>query len=119
MQKNTSFPVILAMGFGLGAPLIHQYLIHEFLTLGLWTGVLYFVGAGILGLGWPYKSWQWGLWITLPILVLALITVAFVGGFDDFARKDLPKLLLILVCACAGGILFPLVKNLFVKKPTR
>ena len=112
MQKNTRFPVILAMGFGLGAPLI-----PGFLALGLWTCVLYFVGAGILGLIWPYKSWQWGLWMTVPILVLAFLTVAFFGGFD--VRKDLPRLLFILVCACAGGILFPLVRNLFVKNPTR
>jgi hypothetical protein len=114
MQKNTRFPVILAMSFGLGAPLI-----PGFLSLGLWTSVLYFVGAGILGLIWQYKSWQWGLWMTVPILVLALLSVMFVGGFDVFLKNDFPRLLMILVAACAGGVIFPLVRNLFIKKPTR
>ncbi len=112
MQQNTRFPIILAMTFGLGAPLI-----PGLLGLGLWTALLYFVGSGILGLIWPYRPWQWGLWMCGPIIILALISVAFVGGVDIFLTKDLPRLLLILAAACAGGFLFPFVKNLFFKKP--
>ena len=111
MQQYTRFPIILAMAFGLGAPLI-----PGLLPLPLWTGLLYFVGSGVLGLFWPVKSWQWGLWMAGPVFILALISVAFVGGVDIFLKKDLPKLLLILACACAGGIILPFLKNLVVKK---
>jgi hypothetical protein len=111
MQQYTRFPKILAIAFGLGAPLI-----PGILPLALWTGILYFVGSGVLGLFWPVKSWQWGLWMAGPVFILALISLAFVGGVDVFLEKDLPKLFLILACACAGGIILPFLKNLVVKK---
>jgi hypothetical protein len=111
MQQNTRFPRILAMTFGLGAPLI-----PGLLSLPFWTALLYFLGSGIFGLIWPYKSWQWGLWMTGPIIILALLSVAFVGGVDIFLKQDLPKLLLILVTACAGGMILPFFKKLLFKK---
>ncbi len=111
MQQNTQFARILAMAFGLGAPLI-----PGLLSLPFWTGLLYFAGSGILGLIWSQKSWQWGLWMTVPIIILALISVAFVGGVDIFIKQDLPKLLLILISACAGGIILPFLRNMLFKK---
>ena len=111
MQQNTRFPTLLAMAFGLGAPLI-----PGFFSLGIWTSIIYFIGAGVMGLFWPYKSWKWGLWMTVPILVLALLSVVFVGGYDAFIKNDLPRLMIIVVAACAGAIVFPLVKNLLTKK---
>lgn len=112
MQQNTRFPTLLSMAFGLGAPLV-----PGFFALGIWTSIVYFIGAGIIGLFWPYRSWKWGLWMTVPILVLALLSVFFVGGLDVFIQKDLPRLLMVLVAACLGGVIFPFVKNLLNKKP--
>jgi peptidoglycan/LPS O-acetylase OafA/YrhL len=80
------------------------------------AGLLYFVGSGVLGLIWPVNSWQCGLWMAGPVIILALISLAFVGGADVFLEKGLPIHLLILVSACAGGIVLPFLKNLVFKK---
>ena len=110
-MQNTRFPILLAMIFGLCAPLI-----PGIFNLRWWAILLYFVGSGILAIVWPGKTWQWGLWVCLPIIVLSLLSVFFVGQFDVFMKKDFPVLMTILGAACAGGFIFPLVKNLIIKR---
>lgn len=62
------------------------------------------VGLGI-GITFPDKSWQWGLWLVSPLLALTLLSLSFAGKFHIFLVRDLPLLIVVTAAACGGAYL--------------
>ncbi len=71
----------------------------------LLVGIVLFIVGLILGFVWPEKSWRWGVWICVPIILLVGLSVLFAGNVDAFLKKDLPVMLVAFVASCVGGFL--------------
>jgi len=99
-------PHILAIILGLAMPFI-----SEMEPFPIILGILYFICGSLFGYFWPKESWQWGIWITGPMIVLILLSVLFAGQVEIFLKKDFPILLLAIISSCLGSFLLAGFKN--------
>ena len=75
------------------------------------AAIYLFIGI-VVGLLWPMGSWRLGVWLSIPIVILMVLSLFFTGYVDVFLRKDLPVLIPIVTTACLGGIVGSRLRNL-------
>lgn len=66
-----------------------------------WLAISHLLSAALLGIVWPRPSWAWGVWASLPLAGLVLLSLGFAGQFGAFLSHDL----LPLVAAVGGALL--------------
>lgn len=103
---KSAYPYILAITSGLAIPFIPE--IDPFPII---IGIIYFICGSLFGFLWPKESWRWGIWIIGPMIVLIGLSVLFAGEVEMFLKKDLPVLLIAIICTCLGSLLFAWFKN--------
>lgn len=102
----SKFPYTLAIIFGLIVPFI-----PEMEPFPVPIALIFLFGGGIFGFLWPKESWHWGLWIAGPMFFLLGLSVLFAGQLDIFLKKDLPIMLLAIICACLGSFVLAKFKS--------
>jgi hypothetical protein len=106
MQNRSNKPVyILALVVGLLIAPVK--LVYSFLPFFNFTDVGVFgVLAGLFGYFRPAKSWRWGLWLSIPTILLCLAFVRLLGS--DNLLKGVGtgwaiSVLVIPLAACLGS----------------
>jgi len=79
------------------------------------AAIYLFIGI-VVGLLWPMGSWRLGVWLSIPIVILMVLSLFFAGYVDVFLRKDLPVLIPIVTTACLGGIVGSRLRRLGQKE---
>ena len=106
MLRHLRVPILpgtIAILLGVAAPMLAPGLASSLpppLATAADLLVAYLAAAFIMGLIWPERSWVWGVWVTLPMVLLILSSVAFAGQVGAFLRHDLVP----MIAALAGGL---------------
>ena len=109
MSKNApSYAYSIILGFSILAIIITIILIsfeHSNLQKIILEATIYsFIGL-VIGLLWPLGSWRWGLWLSIPIVLLIKLSILFAGNTHIYLEKDLLLLLTIIVSGFLGSLL--------------
>jgi hypothetical protein len=106
MLRHLRVPILpgtIAILAGIAAPMLAPGLAASLpapLAMAVDLLVVYLAAGFVMGLIWPGPSWIWGVWISLPMVLLILVSVAFTGQLGAFLRHDL----LPMTAALAGGL---------------
>ena len=84
--------VILLTGYTLPTPLPIPVMV------GVALGVFFVLGL-VFGLFWPASSWQWSIWLTLPVVVILAMDLFLFIGTPELIIRDL----IFAACAFVGG----------------
>jgi hypothetical protein len=79
-------------------------LLPELIPLLSRTYITFALLGAAFGFVWPSGGWRFGLWLTLPFLILTLLQAMQPGGIDNLITAPLP-VGMILIPACVGGYL--------------
>ena len=109
MLRHLRVPILpgtIAILLGVAAPMLAPGLAGSLpppLATAVDLLVAYLAAAFVMGLRWPERSWVWGVWIALPMVLLIFSSVAFAGQFGAFLRHDLVPMIAALAGGLAGG----------------
>lgn len=81
------------------------------LASAAWLATLHLLPAAVLGSVWPRPSWAWGIWVSLPLVILLVLSLGFAGHLRIFVRHDLLPLVAAVGGALLGGWTGALIRN--------
>ena len=77
-QPASQWVNCLAIGLGGLAILLPQFSPHLSILF-----INFLVAGAILGFVWPERSWQWGLWLAIPSVLLGIINIVETQRISD------------------------------------